>query len=554
MSLGSQQRVVSNARAHRAPAVGGTRLAAERGEGANSCPLTQLGGSHVTAPVSQPTTATCSTVPRSAGLERARGDPGVRSRAHRRLIMDAITGFLLYFVFPLWIAVGVADYLCHRATQIERTSGTAESVFHLAQLGQVGLPLLAGLLLELTVPILLLMAVAALVHTLTAWWDVAYSEPRRRITPFEQIVHGFLIVIPVVGVVVCGRPSTGRASARSGALRPSTGRCARKPSRFRCSISPRCCCPRRCSGCCQPQRSSCDAGAPQRLLARTLPKRNYRSTESVADQNDPKNDDARLISPRTSLPSLVRLDAAGSGRKRPRRLPSRPTVTNLSRPPSVIYCRAAGTHFGLEHASHLEKGALSVPVAHRGHAITRYPQGYIERDRHGRAVTAVHSELHEQVPADALARFIERFSGDRQAAMADEADDPVANRLATHVLVHLEEAMTANAASTTTTTAPRAAHGGGCRTVTMRLSTNVSSTASARGMSIGCSQKQEVEDDRDAGEQQERPQRVQWKRWDRHDSLCLDDEAPAAERHPPLRERLHIAARGNIGNQCCTNM
>jgi hypothetical protein len=116
--------------------------------------------------------------------------------------MDAITGFLLYFVFPLWIAVGVADYLCHRATQIERTSGTAESVFHLAQLGQVGLPLLAGLLLELTVPILLLMAVAALVHTLTAWRDVAYSEPRRRITPFEQIVHGFLIVIPVVGAAL----------------------------------------------------------------------------------------------------------------------------------------------------------------------------------------------------------------------------------------------------------------------------------------------------------------------------------------------------------------
>ena len=118
------------------------------------------------------------------------------------MIIDTITKFLLYFLFPLWVAVGVADYLCHRVTRIEQTSGVAESVFHLVQLGQIGLPLLAGLLLELNASILLLMVVAALAHTLTAWWDVAYSEARRRITPFEQVVHGFLIVIPVVGAAL----------------------------------------------------------------------------------------------------------------------------------------------------------------------------------------------------------------------------------------------------------------------------------------------------------------------------------------------------------------
>ena len=49
---------------------------------------------------------------------------------------------------------------------------------------------------------LLLLVVAALIHTRTAWWDVAYAERRRRITPFEQVVHGFLIVIPVIGTAL----------------------------------------------------------------------------------------------------------------------------------------------------------------------------------------------------------------------------------------------------------------------------------------------------------------------------------------------------------------
>ena len=116
--------------------------------------------------------------------------------------IDTISKFLLYFLYPLWLVVGVADYLCHRLTRIEHTSGLPESMFHLAQFGQIGLPLLAGLLLELNASMLLLMLLAALAHTLTAWWDIAYSERRRRIAPFEQLVHGFLIVIPVVATAL----------------------------------------------------------------------------------------------------------------------------------------------------------------------------------------------------------------------------------------------------------------------------------------------------------------------------------------------------------------
>jgi hypothetical protein len=84
--------------------------------------------------------------------------------------IDTISKFLLYFLYPLWLVVGVADYLCHRLTRIEHTSGLPESMFHLAQFGQIGLPLLAGLLLELNASMLLLMLLAALAHTLTERW------------------------------------------------------------------------------------------------------------------------------------------------------------------------------------------------------------------------------------------------------------------------------------------------------------------------------------------------------------------------------------------------
>ena len=33
---------------------------------------------------------------------------------------------LMYFILPLWLAAGFADYLCHRAADIEQTSGYKE--------------------------------------------------------------------------------------------------------------------------------------------------------------------------------------------------------------------------------------------------------------------------------------------------------------------------------------------------------------------------------------------------------------------------------------------
>jgi hypothetical protein len=53
---------------------------------------------------------------------------------------------LMYFVLPLWLVAGFADYLCHRAANIEGTSGVKETLLHLLQFAEMAVPtLLRGL-------------------------------------------------------------------------------------------------------------------------------------------------------------------------------------------------------------------------------------------------------------------------------------------------------------------------------------------------------------------------------------------------------------------------
>src|SRR4051794_20746916 len=90
---------------------------------------------------------------RTTRLERAMPDPA-----------DLVRAYLLYFILPLWIAAGLSDYLLHRRTQIAHTSGTKESLLHLLQLTEAGLPVLMGLLLEINALVLLLMLFGLAAH------------------------------------------------------------------------------------------------------------------------------------------------------------------------------------------------------------------------------------------------------------------------------------------------------------------------------------------------------------------------------------------------------
>src|SRR5436190_13993318 len=115
---------------------------------------------------------------------------------------DILGGILMYFVLPLWLAAGFTDYLCHRAAHIERTSGWKESGLHLIQFAEMALPILAALFLQINAGVILLMIACFLMHEGTAYWDVRYASSTREITPFEQHVHSFLEMLPLMGLLI----------------------------------------------------------------------------------------------------------------------------------------------------------------------------------------------------------------------------------------------------------------------------------------------------------------------------------------------------------------
>lgn len=109
-----------------------------------------------------------------------------------------LTSFILFFLLPLWLLAGFGDWLCHRRTDISKTSGAKESLLHLLMLAEIGIPILAGLLLEINALVLGVMLVGLLTHEATALWDTSYAATRRVITPIEQHIHSFQEVIPLM--------------------------------------------------------------------------------------------------------------------------------------------------------------------------------------------------------------------------------------------------------------------------------------------------------------------------------------------------------------------
>lgn len=116
---------------------------------------------------------------------------------------DALLWTLLgAVVLPAWLLAGACDYLAHARSGIERTSGVHESLLHLLQTAQIGVPTLAVLFLELNAAVLLLCVAGVLAHSVTAWRDLRYTNPLREVTVFEQYVHAFLIVLPLMSLAL----------------------------------------------------------------------------------------------------------------------------------------------------------------------------------------------------------------------------------------------------------------------------------------------------------------------------------------------------------------
>jgi hypothetical protein len=105
-------------------------------------------------------------------------------------------------VYPLWLASGVLDYACHRRDRIEASSGVIEPLLHLAQALQIGAAALLVLLFALTPTVLVVAGVAVVLHSVTAYVDIAWASARRPIRPLEQFGHALLVGLPLVACVL----------------------------------------------------------------------------------------------------------------------------------------------------------------------------------------------------------------------------------------------------------------------------------------------------------------------------------------------------------------
>jgi hypothetical protein len=135
---------------------------------------------------------------------RAPDDADVAAAARR---------FLNFVLLPGWMVWGFADYLCHRRSDIEHTSGTHESLTHVLMIATTGVGVVSAMFFEVNGLVLIIMAASTLAHEGVVLWDVGYAAKTRPPSATEQHVHSFLEVLPFTGLAVSICLNPGDAAA-----------------------------------------------------------------------------------------------------------------------------------------------------------------------------------------------------------------------------------------------------------------------------------------------------------------------------------------------------
>ncbi len=168
-----------------------------------------------------------------------RGNDSVGDLEQAIGVEETTQRLLMYFVVPVWLSAGLADWYCHRRAHIETTAGARESALHNLMMVEAGLPTLAGLFLDVNSGVLLTAIAGLALHELTTIWDVAYADGRREVTPTEQHVHSFLETSPLMAVLFLIALNWDQALALVGAgpSKPDFGlRRKRRPLSWRYTI------------------------------------------------------------------------------------------------------------------------------------------------------------------------------------------------------------------------------------------------------------------------------------------------------------------------------
>lgn len=115
---------------------------------------------------------------------------------------EFVWALLLYFVLPLWVLAGFADYLCHRMADIEHTSGIRETALHWVLLGEMGLPLAAAVFLKINALLIGFMFLCLIAHEVTTHFDLRLATRTRKVSAFEQQIHSLLEILPLTALLL----------------------------------------------------------------------------------------------------------------------------------------------------------------------------------------------------------------------------------------------------------------------------------------------------------------------------------------------------------------
>jgi hypothetical protein len=106
-----------------------------------------------------------------------------------------------YAGYIAWLLAGLADFICHRRTDIANTSGVLESSLHLIQICIIGTALVLWLAFVPSLGLVLSIGILVVLHAVAGYTDTRVAYRVREIRPFEQHLHSVLDVAPWIGFV-----------------------------------------------------------------------------------------------------------------------------------------------------------------------------------------------------------------------------------------------------------------------------------------------------------------------------------------------------------------
>lgn len=112
--------------------------------------------------------------------------------------IDTDRWILAYLGYLAWLCAGLFDFLCHRRTDLPRTSGLTESSLHWAQLMLIGAAIMCVLAFAPGKALAAITFALVAAHAVVGYLDTRSAFGRRVILPVEQHLHSVLDMAPVI--------------------------------------------------------------------------------------------------------------------------------------------------------------------------------------------------------------------------------------------------------------------------------------------------------------------------------------------------------------------